>query len=187
MSSILRLGFNKTATSQLLFKRTVNLRFSLQNSSACKRLFSNSIKRANQITSRAEQDLLIAQRAKRPISPHLTIYEPQLTWYLSSVHRLSNVALGATFYIFTLAFGISSLLGLGLTVDNLSKWYHEKFSPLTQSVTKAAFAYLFALQFTLSIRHFIWDFGKQLSMKGVYSTGYIAMAASAVLGTYLWL
>ncbi|KAJ1960571.1 hypothetical protein H4R35_007533, partial [Dimargaris xerosporica] len=39
----------------------------------------------------------IAKRARehRPISPHLSIYQPQLTWYLSSATRITGAALAA--------------------------------------------------------------------------------------------
>jgi succinate dehydrogenase (ubiquinone) cytochrome b560 subunit len=39
------------------------------------------------------QALLAAQRRRRPNSPHLTIYQPQLTWYLSMFNRITGVAL----------------------------------------------------------------------------------------------
>lgn len=42
----------------------------------------------------SESELLRAQRKRRPVSPHLSIYQPQLTWYMSSAHRLTGVALG---------------------------------------------------------------------------------------------
>jgi hypothetical protein len=33
-------------------------------------------------------------RLNRPMSPHLTIYEPQLTWLLSGFHRITGFAVG---------------------------------------------------------------------------------------------
>jgi succinate dehydrogenase (ubiquinone) cytochrome b560 subunit len=35
----------------------------------------------------------------RPISPHLTIYQPQLTWYMSALHRITGVAVGGGEYL----------------------------------------------------------------------------------------
>lgn len=46
----------------------------------------------------AESELLRAQRKRRPVSPHLNIYQPQLTWYMSGAHRLTGVALGGGTY-----------------------------------------------------------------------------------------
>lgn len=42
----------------------------------------------------AESELLRQQRKVRPISPHLSIYQPQLTWYGSAAHRITGCAIG---------------------------------------------------------------------------------------------
>ena len=36
------------------------------------------------------QAILAAQRRLRPNSPHLSIYKPQITWYLSILHRMTG-------------------------------------------------------------------------------------------------
>lgn len=33
-------------------------------------------------------------RLNRPTSPHLTIYQPQLTWYMSAFNRITAAAIG---------------------------------------------------------------------------------------------
>ncbi|VDP21890.1 unnamed protein product, partial [Onchocerca flexuosa] len=39
-------------------------------------------------------DYLLRQRAlKRPISPHLSVYKPQLTWMVSGFHRMTGCAM----------------------------------------------------------------------------------------------
>jgi succinate dehydrogenase (ubiquinone) cytochrome b560 subunit len=35
-----------------------------------------------------------SQRLKRPIAPHLTIYQPQMTWLLSASHRILGAGAG---------------------------------------------------------------------------------------------
>lgn len=132
-----------------------------------------------------EKQILIAQRKNRPVSPHLTIYQPQLTWYLSSVHRVSGVILAGGFFATTIAFGVSALLGLGLTSDSLARWYHEKVPRWADLSLKGTGAYLFTFHFANGIRHLIWDAGKALTLKGVYRTGYAVLAFMAVAGSYL--
>lgn len=46
----------------------------------------------------AESELLRQQRKVRPISPHLSIYQPQLTWYGSAAHRITGCAIGGGMY-----------------------------------------------------------------------------------------
>lgn len=132
-----------------------------------------------------EEQILVAQRKNRPVSPHLTIYQPQLTWYLSSMHRVSGVMLGGVFYAVTIALGVSTVFGLGLTSDKLADWYHNKVPKWMDYTVKGGAAYLFAFHFGNGIRHLIWDTGKELTIKGVYRTGYAVLALTAVAGTYL--
>lgn len=47
----------------------------------------------------AESELLRQQRLVRPKSPHLTIYEPQMTWVMSGFHRITGCAVGAGEFI----------------------------------------------------------------------------------------
>ena len=41
-----------------------------------------------------------SQRLSRPISPHLLIYQPQLTWYLSALHRITGAGVGGCKYYY---------------------------------------------------------------------------------------
>lgn len=134
-----------------------------------------------------ESELLISQRKSRPISPHLTIYQPQLTWYLSSVHRISLVLLGAGFYALTILFAVGAILGPSdkINTEKVTNWYHNTTSKITQISLKTTFAYLFAFHYALSVRHAIWDAAKELTLKGVYRTGYTAMGFGVLVGTYL--
>ncbi|QEU59355.1 Sdh3/Shh3 [Kluyveromyces lactis] len=136
-------------------------------------------------SAQEEYELLVSQRKVRPVSPHLTIYQPQLTWYLSSVHRVSGVFLGLAFYAVTIAFGVSTVFGLGMTTENLVQFYNEKIPSWMDLTAKAGFAYLFAFHFGNGIRHLIWDAGKELTLKGVYRTGYTVLALTAIMGSYL--
>jgi hypothetical protein len=48
----------------------------------------------------AESNMLRLQRKNRPSSPHLTIYQPQLTWFMSSAHRITGCAMGGSMSFF---------------------------------------------------------------------------------------
>ncbi|CDO95908.1 unnamed protein product [Kluyveromyces dobzhanskii CBS 2104] len=138
------------------------------------------------MTSEKEQnELLVSQRKVRPVSPHLTIYQPQLTWYLSSLHRVSGVFLALVFYSVTIGFGVSTVFGLGLSTENLAQFYNEKVPSWMDLTVKAGYGYLFAFHFGNGIRHLIWDAGKELTIKGVYRTGYAVLALTAIMGSYI--
>ncbi|KAK6457707.1 uncharacterized protein RJT20DRAFT_125535 [Scheffersomyces xylosifermentans] len=131
-----------------------------------------------------EQEILIAQRKNRPQSPHLTIYKPQLTAILSTFHRLTGVAMAGSFYALTCGLAASSILGLPFDGASLV----SAFAALPVAIkvfAKALMAYPFAYHFANGIRHLVWDFGKELTIPGVYRTGYIVLGFTAAVGSYL--
>lgn len=135
-------------------------------------------------TPESEIEILNAQRTNRPVSPHLTIYQPQLTWYLSGLHRVTGVAMAGGFYALTVAFAATSILSIPFDGATLVSAFAGL--PIYAKIgAKAAAAFPFAFHFANGIRHLIWDFGKELTIKGVYRTGYTVLAVSAIAGTYL--
>ncbi|KAH3678408.1 hypothetical protein WICMUC_001425 [Wickerhamomyces mucosus] len=134
-------------------------------------------------TPEAEESILKEQRKNRPTSPHLTIYQPQLTWYLSSVHRVSGVLLAFGFYGLTVAYGVSSAFDLGLNSDAIVNSWNQ-LSWFTQTSIKSALVFPFFFHLNNGLRHLIWDAGKELTLKGVYRTGYAVLAVTALAGTF---
>jgi succinate dehydrogenase (ubiquinone) cytochrome b560 subunit len=45
------------------------------------------------IPANEAESIIAAQRKHRPISPHLSIYQPQITWYLSMFNRITGAIL----------------------------------------------------------------------------------------------
>lgn len=124
----------------------------------------------------------IANEAKRlrPTSPHMSIYQPQLTWVMSGLHRASGVGLASIFYVSMLTYlGVPSLDSAAVvsTVAELP------------AAVKLAGKFTLALPFTYhafnGIRHLIWDTASALTLKGVYTTGWIVTGASIVSAGYI--
>lgn len=132
-------------------------------------------------THDAEQEILVAQRKNRPTSPDLTIYQPQLTWYLSSVHRVTGLLLAGGFYGLTLSYALSSVMGWNLDSTAIQEAFYS-LSPITQLSLKAGMTFPFFFHFSNGIRHLIWDAGKELTIKGVYRTGYAVLAVTSIMG-----
>lgn len=78
-----------------------------------KEFYNGRVSKSDLWSSNKEEELLVSQRKKRPISPHLTVYEPEMSWYLSSLHRISGVLLALGFYAFTNYFGCDDNNGNG--------------------------------------------------------------------------
>jgi len=136
-------------------------------------------------TSASEaHSLLVQQRLARPIAPHLSIYQPQLTWYMSSANRLTGVLLAGTVYLFGIGYAISPWVGLHLESASIAAGV-AALPVAVKLALKGTLAMPFAYHGFNGLRHLTWDTARELSLKGVYRTGYAVLAVSAVSGIYL--
>lgn len=112
---------------------------------------------------------------KRPISPHLTIYRPQMSSITSILNRITGVSLtlgfgliiwwllaaavGPAYFNFANA-ALTSWLGLLVLGGSLwALWYH----------------------FLGGVRHLIWDMGYGFEIKTADMMGYIIIFGSVIL------
>lgn len=102
---------------------------------------------------------------------------------LSGFHRISGVAMGGAFYAITVAYAATSILNIPFDSNTLV----SAFTGLPVAIqygVKAAMAYPFFFHFANGLRHLLWDTGKELTIKGLYRTGYVVSAISVALATY---
>ena len=118
--------------------------------------------------------------SKRPLSPHLLIYKPQLTSVLSIVHRGTGIALAVglllvVYWLMALATGPDAF---GNAQIIMGSWIGNVI----------LFGFTFALFYHLcnGIRHLFWDAGLGLDLKTVYASGWSVLAASIVLSFVTW-
>ena len=112
---------------------------------------------------------------KRPLSPHLQVYKPQLTSVLSITHRgtgvfLSLGALVLTYWLVSLAVSEELFNSFHL---HTSFWYGKLF----------LIGFVFSLYYHLAngIRHLFWDIGLGLEISTTYKSGYFIIFISAAL------
>ena len=118
---------------------------------------------------------------KRPISPHLQIYKPQITSALSILHRIT----GGVLVVGTLVLGY----WLGAIAAGPEAYAQAK-AILGSFIGKVAlFGWTWALFYHLAngIRHLVWDAGYGFDLPTVYLTGKITVAASFILTILIWL
>jgi len=117
---------------------------------------------------------------KRPLSPHLQIYQPQLTSLMSILHRLSGVflSLGTVVLAYWLIAAASGVESYQQAQDLLGSWLGLLF----------LFGWSFALFYHLcnGIRHLFWDIGLGMDIKMVYLSGKLVLIASLVLTALAW-
>ena len=120
------------------------------------------------------------KKKKRPISPHLQIYKPQITSILSISHRFTGVILYLStflisFWLFCTAFNND----LKIILDDLL------FSNLGKIIL--FFATLsFTYHFLNGLRHLIWDLGYGLNINNVYITGFLIIILTIAINSYFW-
>ncbi|KAG0231536.1 cytochrome b subunit of succinate dehydrogenase, Sdh3p [Actinomortierella wolfii] len=118
---------------------------------------------------------LIDQRKNRPLSPHITHYQPQLTWVMSGFHRFTGGALAAGFYAGAIGYAVGLPLDSATIVSTLAT------VPLAVKIpAKLLVAFPFTFHFFNGIRHLVWDTTRALTLKGVYQTGYTVLGLSTV-------
>jgi succinate dehydrogenase cytochrome b556 subunit len=117
----------------------------------------------------------------RPLSPHLTIYKPQLTSTLSIFHRISGVSLSLSFIL--LFFFYSFCSHYFILYSFYSFFIQLLYSDILLWITISLFSLLLiALHYHASngTRHILWDFGFFLDLKNVYITGIFSCTMAII-------
>lgn len=118
---------------------------------------------------------------KRPLSPHLQVYKPQITSMLSIIHRATGIAnaVGTLVLVYWLA---SAALG----PESYAAANHALGSKLGQLIL---FLWTWSVFYHLcnGIRHLYWDTGRGFSMDSVYKSARIVIGASIALTFITWI
>jgi len=116
------------------------------------------------------------QRLSRPMSPHLTIYKPQLTSMLSISHRGTGLAMSALlsgFGIGMLALPCTYPYYLGL-VANMA------IGPAIIYSTKFIIAFPFWFHGFNGVRHLVWDLGYGFTLRTLYQSGWVVVSLATL-------
>ena len=113
--------------------------------------------------------------SKRPLSPHLQVYKPQLTSILSISHRIAGILLSGVSIILPIGLYFFSF-GENVFNDFLSFFNHYLFKILLIFI-------IFILSYHLlnGIRHLFWDLGIGLEMRESYISGYLVIFLSIAI------
>lgn len=115
----------------------------------------------------------------RPISPHLSIYKPQISSVLSIGHRLSGFGLFIALSIFCWWFIL-------WVFSNFESCYLEIFDNIFIKIFIVLVSYGFFYHFCTGIRHLMWDTGRGFSISAINYSGWISVICSFVLTIIFW-
>lgn len=115
------------------------------------------------------------KQPNRPLSPHLTIYRPQITSVLSILNRITGIGLGVGAVLIVWWF-IAAATGPGsfAFIDGLlTSWLG--------GLVMIGMAAALWFHFCNGVRHLTWDGGYGLEIDMVQKTGVATLAATGAL------
>ncbi|KAI9760506.1 MAG: hypothetical protein M4579_001591 [Chaenotheca gracillima] len=132
-----------------------------------------------QHTPDSAYNILVQQRLNRPVSPHLTIYRPQLTWILSGLNRITGSVLSGGLYVFATAYLAAPLFGWHLESASMAAAFGA-WPVLGKVALKTTLALPFTFHCINGVRHLVWDTGKEFGNQQVVRTGWAVVGLTAV-------
>ncbi len=132
------------------------------------------------------REALMAGRAsdgrtvRRPLSPHLQVYRPQITSTLSILHRITGIGLGiGTLLLVAWLVALASGAGSFAAVQ----WFIASWVGLI-----LLFGWTVALLFHFcnGIRHLAWDAGYGFEKPVYRASGWAVLAVSVVASLAIW-
>lgn len=117
---------------------------------------------------------------RRPLSPHLQVYRPQITSVMSICHRFSGIAL---------AVGTFLLVSWLLAAAQGPVAFAEAQAFLGSFLGRLMlFGWTFALfyHFSNGIRHLAWDLGHGYDLESVARSGWFTVGAAIGLTLFAW-
>lgn len=112
---------------------------------------------------------------ERPLSPHLSVYKPQITSVLSILNRIFGCFMAIStpvlvYWLTTIASGPEAYASLQ---ECFSNWFAKLF----------LLAWVFAFFYHMSngVRHLFWDAGQGYDLETLTKSGYAVIASAVTL------
>ncbi|KAI0471511.1 hypothetical protein GGR56DRAFT_654432 [Xylariaceae sp. FL0804] len=134
----------------------------------------------NKITSHDASTLLASQRAARPVSPHMTIYDYNQVWLGASIWtRITGLIFTGGLYGFGAAYLVAPLAGWHLESASLAAAFGA-LSPVLKGGVKFLAAWPFVFHAMSGARHFVWDFARGMGKNTIHKSSWAIWGASLV-------
>jgi len=128
-------------------------------------------------------EILAKQRIHRPVSPHLAIYRPQITWIASSLNRITGITLSGSLYLFGIAYLIAPYTGWHMETQSMVAAV-AAWPMAVKAGLKAFFAFPFFFHSFNGVRHLAWDMGVGMKNQQVIRTGWGVVGLTVASSLY---
>ena len=118
---------------------------------------------------------------RRPLSPHLQVYRPEITSVISILHRITGIGLGIGTLLLTWW-----LVAAATSADAYATVEGFIGSPVGMLLL---FCWTLSLFFHLwsGIRHLAWDLGLGFEKPSYHLTGWLVFIVAATLTVVVWI
>ena len=117
---------------------------------------------------------------RRPLSPHLGIYKPQISTALSIFHRATGVALSVGTLL--MVWWLVSASASDAAYASVQHFIATPIGLLLLLGWTVALCY----HFLAGIRHLVWDAGYGFEIPRFHASGWAVLIGTAVLTVLLW-
>lgn len=119
-------------------------------------------------------------RDLRPLSPHLSIYKPQITSAMSIFHRITGFALsvGAVFLV-------AWLWGAAYSESYFGMWT-EFYRSTLGMIMLMGWSFCFFYHWGNGLRHLMWDMGRGFDLASVTRTGIMVILFALGMTGFTW-
>ncbi|KAH3700769.1 succinate dehydrogenase cytochrome b560 subunit, mitochondrial-like [Dreissena polymorpha] len=118
---------------------------------------------------------------KRPLSPHLSIYKPQVTSMLSLGHRVTGIGMAVS----VTGASIFLLLAPGNFEHYLTLLQGLQMGPAIIIAAKYILAFPISYHYVNGIRHLAWDWAWGFGLQFLYKTGFFALSLALIAASIL--
>ena len=135
----------------------------------------------SKLTETDAQSLLAAQRQRRPVAPHLQVYDYSQTWFGGSAWtRITGSIFSGGLYVYATAYLAAPLLGFHLESASLAAAFGAL--PVAAKATlKLLAAWPFVFHCVNGVRHLVWDLAKGFTRPAVQKGGYAIFAGTTAI------
>ena len=118
---------------------------------------------------------------ERPLSPHLSIYRPEINMVMSIVHRITGSAL----YFGTIL--LAAWLVAAAMGEEAFAFVNGLFAHPLGVLVLIGYSWVLIHHMLGGVRHLIWDTGSALDIKSVETVCWMTIIGSLALTVAVWL
>lgn len=118
-------------------------------------------------------------KSQRPLSPHLTIYRPQITSVMSILHRITGVIL------FLGSWLIASWVVVNVYCD--ATLFNDLLSSVLGKLFMGFWSLVLYYHMLNGVRHLFWDIGKGYAITTLTKSGIAVILGAFILTILTWI